>query len=63
MYGIEFEVPENVLDDEFTVEIGKAKVMREGSDVTITAFSRMVGVALEAAEVLEQEGISAEVIR
>lgn len=61
MYGIEFEVPEDVLDDEFTIEIGKAKIMQEGSDVTITAFSKMVGVALEAAQMLEEQGISAEV--
>jgi len=59
MYGRSFEVPD---DPDFTVPIGKAKVEREGTDVTITAFSIMVGVALEAAEKLAEEGISAEVI-
>jgi pyruvate dehydrogenase E1 component beta subunit len=44
------------------VPIGKAKVLREGSDVTILAFSIMVGKALEAAEALAAEGISAEVV-
>ena len=42
--------------------IGKAKVLRAGAHVTITAFSRMVGVALEAAKALAAEGIEAEVI-
>jgi len=48
--------------DDFVIPIGKAKVERAGTDVTITAFSRMVGFALEAAELLAAEGISAEVI-
>lgn len=59
MYGQTFDVPES---DDFVLPIGKAKVEREGTDVTITAFSRMVGVALEAADKLAEEGISAEVI-
>ena len=59
MYGQSFEVPEH---DDWTVPIGKAKVVREGSDVTITAFSIMVGRALEAADALAEQGISAEVI-
>lgn len=59
MYGQSFDVPE---DTEFLVPIGLAKIEREGTDVTIIAFSRMVGVALEAAELLAGEGISAEVI-
>ena len=58
-YGMSFDVP---TDEDFTVPIGKAKVVREGSDVTITAFSLMVKYALEAAEKLAEEGISAEVI-
>jgi pyruvate dehydrogenase E1 component beta subunit len=44
------------------VPIGKAKVRRVGSDVTLVAYSRMVGFALKAAEELEKEGISAEVV-
>lgn len=59
MYGVEFDVPEGV---DWVVPIGKAKVRREGTDVTLTAHSRMVGFALEAAERLAEEGISAEVI-
>ena len=59
MYGVEFELPEV---DDWIVPIGKAKVRREGSHVTITAHSRMVGLALKAAEELAAEGIEAEVI-
>jgi pyruvate dehydrogenase E1 component beta subunit len=44
------------------VPIGRANIVREGSDVTITAFSIMVGRALEAADRLAEQGISAEVI-
>ena len=62
MYGQEFHVPDSVLDDEFLIPIGQAKIMRPGTDVTITAFSRMVGVSLQAAEQLEKQGISCEVI-
>lgn len=63
VYGYEFDVPEDEhFNDNYTVEIGKAAVLREGSDVTITAFSLPVGHALEAAKILEKEGISAEVI-
>lgn len=59
MYGTTFDVPES---DDYIVPIGKAKVERVGTDVTITAFSRMVSFALEAAELLAAEGISAEVV-
>ena len=59
MYGQSFDVP---TDDDWVVPIGRANVVREGSDVTITAFSIMVGRALEAAELLAKHGISAEVI-
>jgi len=59
LYGQSFEVP---TDEDFTVPIGRAKVVRPGEDVTITAFSLMVGRALEAAEMLSAEGIEAEVI-
>ena len=59
VYGQSFEVPEG---DDHVLEIGKAAVLREGTDVTIVAFSIMVGKALEAAEKLAEEGISAEVI-
>jgi pyruvate dehydrogenase E1 component beta subunit len=59
MYGQAFEVP---TDSEFLIPIGLAKLERPGRDVTITAFSRMVGVALEAATLLAEQGIEAEVI-
>jgi pyruvate dehydrogenase E1 component beta subunit len=59
MYGIEFDVPEGI---DWVVPIGKAKVRRQGKDVTITAHSRMVGLALKAAEQLAGEGIEAEVV-
>lgn len=62
-YGWEFDMPDAAIDgDEHIVPIGKAAVKRSGSDVTITAFSINVKYALEAAEKLEKEGISAEVI-
>jgi pyruvate dehydrogenase E1 component beta subunit len=59
LYGIEFDVPEG---DDHIVPIGKAVVKREGSDITITAHSRMVGFALKAADELAELGISAEVV-
>ena len=58
MYGLEFDVPEG----DYVLPIGKARVRREGTDVTITAHSRMVGFALQAAEQLAGEGISCEVV-
>ena len=62
LYGNSYPVDDKILDFDFTVPIGKAKVMREGTDVTLVAFSKMVGYSLEAAEVLASKGISAEVI-
>ncbi|MEM9434915.1 MAG: pyruvate dehydrogenase complex E1 component subunit beta [Pseudomonadota bacterium] len=59
LYGQSFEVP--VLDD-FTVPFGKAKIWREGSDVTIVSFGIGMKYALEAADELAAKGISAEVI-
>ncbi|HEV2365363.1 MAG TPA: pyruvate dehydrogenase complex E1 component subunit beta [Caulobacteraceae bacterium] len=59
LYGQEFDVPEV---DDWLVPIGKAKVRRVGADVTLSAHSRMVGFALEAAEKLAGEGLEAEVI-
>lgn len=59
LYGMKGEVPE---DPNFVVPFGKAAVRREGSDVTIVGISRMVVTALEAADMLAERGISAEVI-
>jgi pyruvate dehydrogenase E1 component beta subunit len=59
LYGRSFDVP--ALDDH-VLPIGKARIMREGGDVTIVSYSIGVGMALEAAETLAGEGIDAEVI-
>ena len=58
LYALKGEVPEG----EHLVALGQARVAREGDEVTIVAYSRMVHFALEAAEALGQEGIRAEVI-
>jgi len=62
MYGQSFRVSDEVKGKDFTIPIGKAKIMREGTDVSIVTYSKQVGFALEAAKQLEQKGISAEVI-
>jgi pyruvate dehydrogenase E1 component beta subunit len=59
VYGESFPVPQ---DPDFIVPIGKARVARAGDHVTIVAFSRMVKLALQAADELEKAGISAEII-
>ncbi|MEJ6593560.1 pyruvate dehydrogenase complex E1 component subunit beta [Parasphingorhabdus sp.] len=59
LYGRSFEVPEI---EDYTLPIGKARIMREGGDVTIVSYSIGVGLALEAADSLAGEGIEAEVI-
>ena len=59
VYGESSAVPD---DPELVVPIGKARIARSGEHVTITAFSRMVKLAMQAAEELEKAGISAEVI-
>jgi pyruvate dehydrogenase E1 component beta subunit len=59
LYGQSFDVPD---DPDFVLPIGRAKIERAGTHVTITAYSRMVQVALDAAELLKAEGIEAEVI-
>ncbi len=59
MYGVEFDVPEV---EDFVLPIGKARIRREGKDVTLVAHSRMVKFALDAAEELAGIGIDAEVI-
>jgi pyruvate dehydrogenase E1 component beta subunit len=59
LYGRTYEVPTG---DDHVLPIGKARIMREGSDVTIVSYSIGVGLSLEAAAKLAEEGISAEVI-
>ncbi|KYG80074.1 pyruvate dehydrogenase [Roseivirga seohaensis] len=58
MYGDKGEVPE----EEYVLEIGKAHIEREGSDVTLVSFGKMMKIAHEAADELAKDGISAEVI-
>jgi pyruvate dehydrogenase E1 component beta subunit len=58
LYAVRGEVP----DGEHVVPLGKAAIARPGSDVTVIAYSRMTHIALEAAALLEKEGISAEVV-
>jgi len=58
LYGMEGEVP----DGEYLVPIGKAAIRREGTDVTLVSFNKMMLPTLEAAEALAKEGVSAEVI-
>ena len=63
MYGVEFEVDDKIMDMDFVLPIGKAKIERAGTDVTITAHAKMVGHSLQAAEVLQRDhNISCEVI-
>ena len=63
MYGVSFDVNDKIMDKDFLLPIGKAKIEKEGKDVTITAFSKMVGYSLDAAKILkEKHNIDAEVI-
>ena len=58
LYGVKGDVP----DGEHLVDLGKAQIVRPGKDITLVAYSRMTHVALEAAQALEKDGISAEVV-
>lgn len=60
LYAIKGEVPDNA--SEYILPFGKANVIREGKDVTLVAYSRMVHVCLRAAEELEKDGLSVEVV-
>jgi pyruvate dehydrogenase E1 component beta subunit len=59
LYETKGEVPE---DDDYVLPIGMAEVKRQGSDITVVAYSRMTVVAMQVAQQLEQEGISVEVV-
>jgi pyruvate dehydrogenase E1 component beta subunit len=59
LYDTKGDVPE---DDPYTLPIGLAEVKRQGSDVTVVAYSRMTPIALQVAQLLEKEGISVEVV-
>ena len=58
LYGIKGDVP----DDVEAYELGQARVVREGTDVTIVAYSRMTHVALDAAKALEKDGVACEIV-
>lgn len=62
LYGVEFPMSDEARGKDFLIPIGKAKVEKTGSDVTIITFSKLVGTSLEAAAQLEKEGISVEVV-
>jgi len=62
LYNYSFPLSDDVASPDYVGEIGKAKIMRQGTDVTIVAFSRMVHEALKAADELAKDGISAEVV-
>ena len=62
LYGTEFPMSDEAQSDDFVLPIGKAKIEREGKDVSIVTFSKNVQTALEVAANLEKEGISVEVI-
>lgn len=62
MYGVSFPMSDEAQSKDWVIPFGQAKIEREGTDVTIITFSKPVGTALEAAEVMAQKGISCEVI-
>jgi len=63
MYGVNFELSDEVMDKDFMIPIGKAKIERVGKDLTITAHAKMVGHSLLAAEQVKKDyGIEVEVI-
>ena len=62
LYGVSFPMSAESMSDNFLLPIGKCKVEREGSDITIVSHSKMVTHSLEAAEQLAKEGINSEVI-
>lgn len=62
LYGTAFPMSDEAQSKDWVIPFGKAKIEKEGTDVTIIAFSKMVGLALEAADALAAKGVSAEVI-
>jgi pyruvate dehydrogenase E1 component beta subunit len=62
LYGTPFPLSDEAQSPDFVIPFGKAKIEREGKDVSVITFSKMVGVSLEVAKKLEAEGISVEVI-
>jgi pyruvate dehydrogenase E1 component beta subunit len=62
LYGTAFPMSDEAQSKDFVIPFGKAKIEVEGTDVTIISFSKMVGLAIEAAEVMKTKGVSVEVI-
>lgn len=62
MYGVSFPMSDEAQSKDFVIPFGQAKIEREGTDVTIITFSKMTGLALEAAEVMAAKGVSVEVL-
>ncbi|XP_025230287.1 pyruvate dehydrogenase E1 component subunit beta, mitochondrial isoform X2 [Theropithecus gelada] len=62
MYGVPFEFPPEAQSKDFLIPIGKAKIERQGTHITVVSHSRPVGHCLEAAAVLSKEGVECEVI-
>lgn len=62
LYGESFEVDPAVMDKDFLLPIGRAKIQREGTDLSIVTAGKMVGYALQAAEELAKDGVSVEVV-
>jgi len=63
MYGVSFDTPDECLKDDFYIDIGKAKIEREGTDITLVGHSKGVGIAMDGAAILQEKyGISCEVI-
>ena len=62
LYGTPFPLSDEAQSLDFVIPFGKAKIEKEGTDVTVVTFSKLVGTALEVAKNLEKEGISVEVI-
>ena len=63
LYGTAFDMSDEAMKDDFLIPIGKAKIEREGKDVTLVAHSMSVQRCLEAAQQLQTDGVSAEVRR
>ena len=62
MYGVEFDCSDEVMDPDYLVPIGKARIMREGTHVTLVSHAAALTPTLEAAKLLGEEGIECEVI-
>jgi|EP00979_Chaetoceros_neogracilis_P011470 pyruvate dehydrogenase E1 component beta subunit len=62
LYGTEFPMSDEAQSKDWVIPFGKAKIEKEGSDVTIVSFSKMVGLAIEAADAMAAKGVSVEVV-